>query len=327
MDGTLLGRMHHSIYKSSDTGLTFVPIVKPPDPVFDVYGGALAGECMIFNYTELNGISQHSWISKSTDNGITQTLIKDSVALIFSGHIGTESGELYADELIKGDYYLCHSTDFGASFDTLAYDPSIFKLSGRKFAKLSTGAKKGELYLVSSSNTCPLNYITIYRSVDYGHTWIPKSEKTFDCQDLVRYCGGRAEGTFYILHETSAPLAQFLDIEVFASTDSGQTFNVYNHRLAHSLAVPHKEDVPVLAVWPNPVTDAINIQYKASDNGKAAISLKTIDGKRIGEIASANFMAGSHLVSYDCQNLKPGMYLIFLKQENGHEESTIFLKK
>jgi hypothetical protein len=91
--------------------------------------------------------------------------------------------------------------------------------------------------------------------------------------------------------------------------------------------VPHKEDVPVLAVWPNPVTDAINIQYKASDNGKAAISLKTIDGKRIGEIASANFMAGSHLVSYDCQNLKPGMYLIFLKQENGHEESTIFLKK
>ncbi len=319
-EGILIGRRDSSIYKSIDAGLSFSPIAVPPNRIYAIYGGIISGECIINTYTLVNWILKNEQIYKSCDNGLTQTLVRDSAFIIPFGYIGSVSGEIYSSLLVGENRYLCHSLDFGATFDTIPYDPSIFQHTGREFAGLCPGTRYGELYLVSSTGTCPINDFFIYRSVDFGKNWTLQSEESFPCGDIMRYSCGREAGTFYILNEKESSGAQFLTLEIYASSDSGRTFNTFQHLIAHSLTVPEKDSLQSFSVRPNPAQNECIIEYRVRNNGNFRLNISATEGKSrtlLNEYQSA----GLHSYTLDCSNYAAGVYLVSLAGEDGFQTS------
>jgi hypothetical protein len=327
-EGTLFGRMSSSIYRSTDAGLTFSPIATPPEKTVRVYGGTIKGECIIYTYTTVGGLLKNVQLYKSFDNGLTQLLVKDSIHSIplWPGQIGSVSGEMYFEPFIDGTHYLCHSLDFGATFDTIPYDPSIFQQPGRNFAGLCSGTRLGELYLVSSSGTCPITDFYIYRSVDFGKTWKLQSEKSFTCNDIMRYSCGRESGTFYILHEKKSSSAQFLTLEICASSDSGRTFNTHEHLISHSLSIQDINGFRPVTIWPNPVSDFLAIQFYSVEGNTMEIQLRSAEGITLKDFVEKHPVTGTNMTSIDCHNLVPGMYFLVLKDKNGTTDYIRFLK-
>jgi hypothetical protein len=319
--GTLFGRKDSSIYKSTDAGLTFTPIAIPHNRIYNIFGGIINGECIVNTCTLANGVVKNEQIYKSYDNGLTQTLVKDSAYYLFRGHIGSVSGEIYSDLLLDESRFLCHSLDFGATFDTIPYDPSIFQQTGRKLGAICPGTSAGELYLVTSTGTCPINDFYIYRSLDFGKTWNLQSEESFPCGDIMRYSCGREAGTFYILHEKESSSAQFLTLEIYASSDSGRTFNTYEHLIAHSLSVPEKDSSQAFSVRPNPAKSDCTIEYLLKNNGNIRLNISAIEGKSSIILLNTYQSAGVNSYKLDCSNYIPGVYLVTLIGDNGLQSS------
>lgn len=311
-EGTLFGSMHFSIYKSTDAGLTFSPIVTPPNRIYNIYGGTISGECIISTYTLVNGNVKNEQIYKSYDNGLTQILVKDSAHILYEGHIGSVSGEFYYDLFKDESRYLCHSLDFGATFDTIPYDPSIFQQTGRKFAAICPGTRRGEVYLVTKTATCPITDFYIYRSLDFGQTWNLQSEESFPCGDIMRYSCGREAGTFYILHEKESSSAQFLTLEIYASSDSGQTFSVYEHLLAHSLTVPENDSFQPFSVWPNPVQEKISLRGQMLKPAKISISIYNSLGICVMQTTPEWQQAGEFVKTIGTKAMGQGLYSVKL---------------
>ena len=319
-EGILIGRRDSSIYKSIDAGLTFSPIAIPHNRIYNIFGGIISGECIINTYTQANGVIKNEQIYKSYDNGLTQILVKDSAFYLFFAHIGSVSGEIYSYLLMDDSRFLCHSLDFGATFDTISFDPSIFQQTGRKFGAICPGTSAGEIYLVTSTGTCPVNDFYIYRSLDFGKNWTLQSEKSFPCGDIMRYSCGREAGTFYILHEKESSGAQFLTLEIYASSDSGRTFNTYQHLIAHSLSIPEKDSLQSFSVRPNPAHDECIIEYRVRNNGNFRLNISATEGKS-RNLLNAYQTTGMHSYKLDCSNYAPGVYVVSLVEEDGFQTS------
>lgn len=319
-EGTLFGRKDSSICKSTDSGLTFSPIAIPHNRIYNIFGGIISGECIINTYILANGVVKNEQIYKSFDNGLTQILVKDSAFYLFFAHIGSVSGEIYSTLFMDESKFLCHSLDFGATFDTIPYDPSIFLQTGRKFGAICPGTIAGEIYLVTSTGACPINDFYIYRSLDSGKTWNLQSEASFPCGDIMRYSCGRQAGTFYILHEKESSSAQFLTLEIYASSDSGRTFNTFQHLIAHSLTVPEKDSLQSFSVRPNPAHTECIIEYRVRNNGNFRLNISAIEGKS-RTLLNAYQTTGMHSCKLDCSNYAPGVYLVSLVEEDGFQTS------
>lgn len=309
IEGAILGRMHHFIYKSEDAGTNFFQLTTQPMQTYTVCGGEIAGECTIFSYKVVEGKNENLQIYKSFDNGITQTKVKDSSDFFFDVQVGVESGEIYTVSLIDAGYYLFHSTDFGATFDTISINTTIFQQNKSKFSGISPGPQKGELYMISETNTCPVNHIYIYHSVDYGKTWTHKSEKTFDCGDLLRFNSGRAPGSFYILHDKSIYNDKFKTIEIYCSIDTGQTFNIYEHVLAHSITIPEKDIYPAFSIWPNPASQIIALSYQIAKSSEIVILIYDSLGQCVLH-HTPSWEAGKIEETIDIEDLKQGLYSV-----------------
>ena len=311
-EGTLFGRMSSSIYRSTDAGLTFSPIATPSNRIYNIYGGNITGECIINTCTLVDWVVKNEQIYKSYDNGLTQILVKDSAHYLFGGHIGSVSGEFYYELFKDESWYLCHSLDFGATFDTIHYDPSIFQQTGRKFDAICPGTRLGEVYLVAKTATCPITDFYIYRSLDFGQTWNLQSEESFPCGDIMRYSCGREAGTFYILHEKESSSAQFLTLEIYASSDSGQTFSVYEHLLAHSLTVPENESIQSFSVWPNPAFEKISLRFQMLKPAKISTSIYNSLGTCVLQTTPEWQQVGEFVKTIDIKALGQGLYSVKL---------------
>ncbi len=315
-EGTVIGSMHFSIYKSTDAGLTFAPIAMPSNRIQAIFGGTIPGEILMYcNHAANINFLQ---LFKSYDNGLTQNLVKDTVHYPFYVKAGSVSGEFYSDFFTEEGVYLCHSLDFGATFDTIPYAQSIFQQTSSHFKAECCGTQAGELYLVTGTNTCPSHYY-IYRSVDYGKKWDLQSEQTFACNEFVHFACGRESGTFYILHEKESFADQFLNVEFCSSSDSGKTFKLYEYELAHSLTIPENEDLQPFSVWPNPASEEVTIEYNVRNDGIVKLNISTVEGKSLTTLFVAYQSAGQHKYKLNVRNYTPGVYLISLDEGIGYQ--------
>jgi photosystem II stability/assembly factor-like uncharacterized protein len=72
-----------------------------------------------------------------------------------------------------------------------------------------------------------------------------------------------------------------------------------------------------LDVFPNPVIDQAIISYELTKKSAVAISLFSIDGKRVRSIYSGDAQAGNYQIPLNSESLQPGTYLVYLETETG----------
>jgi Secretion system C-terminal sorting domain len=81
---------------------------------------------------------------------------------------------------------------------------------------------------------------------------------------------------------------------------------------------------PVVAIFPNPVADIMNVNVKAIKNETVSFYLYNAEGKLIGS-RHVILVKGSNLFTWDVQHLSPGSY--FIKEGNNQLKSVSIIKQ
>jgi len=79
------------------------------------------------------------------------------------------------------------------------------------------------------------------------------------------------------------------------------------------------------ALYPNPVTNLVNIDFSLPEKGKLSISLYQANGMLLNKIIDQIFDAGDHQIDFNTDHLSSGIYLI--KFRSGNDSQTIKLIK
>ena len=74
-----------------------------------------------------------------------------------------------------------------------------------------------------------------------------------------------------------------------------------------------EEDTPkrleVLQNYPNPFNPTTNIRFSLPEAGQVRLTVYTMMGQRVKQLANKPYQAGNHVVSFEAGNLASGMYL------------------
>lgn len=89
-------------------------------------------------------------------------------------------------------------------------------------------------------------------------------------------------------------------------------------------AQPQNEVMSILAVYPNPVGDIMNIDVMLKSAGKGTVSIKDLTGKTI-RVYDQTFKAGENKLNIKTSNLSKGNYFVFV-EVNGKIASRKFEK-
>lgn len=70
--------------------------------------------------------------------------------------------------------------------------------------------------------------------------------------------------------------------------------------------------------YPNPFTELTEIKFLIPKNGFVAISIYSVDGRRLKDIVHTNHLKGNHSIIFKNHNLKQGIYFYSLEFNNQH---------
>lgn len=65
--------------------------------------------------------------------------------------------------------------------------------------------------------------------------------------------------------------------------------------------------------YPNPFNPSTNIRFTLKEGGNTRLTVYTISGQRVAELASGYYQQGSHTITFDAGNLASGVYLYRLE--------------
>jgi hypothetical protein len=65
-----------------------------------------------------------------------------------------------------------------------------------------------------------------------------------------------------------------------------------------------------IRVFPNPVTDYLNVSFKLQEAGNIDISIYDFTGRKVQTVVNKSYNTGSYLVTGNIDNLSPGLYFI-----------------
>jgi hypothetical protein len=108
----------------------------------------------------------------------------------------------------------------------------------------------------------------------------------------------------------------------------GKSFYYYKTSITDGLKETTASDNSSVKVWPNPVSDIINIDYVTNKSGNIKIQLFTIDGKLVYSSDLGKQFAGNHHTSIDATSLNAGTYTIQVSDNKGIKNTKkIIIKK
>ncbi|HNX90100.1 MAG TPA: T9SS type A sorting domain-containing protein [Paludibacteraceae bacterium] len=328
--GKLFGHTSAYFGVSEDYGQHFNML--PPLPyyyitIFGLLGGEVAGNYTIYG----EDISVYPYpmgvLYKTTDNFATYTLVADTLNELTYCEGGSVAGELYQIPILNGHASLCHSLDYGATFDTLAIDTAIINENlGIEVKKLSHGAAQGELYLVTIEEIAASKYkYIIYHSADYGVSW---QMKYFfeDYSNKLSFTAGRGACKFYIAIVTTTPGSTYNTLTILYSDDCAEAFAPYYHLLSPDVGINENDVLPsVLSVSPNPASEIATITYKLRKPGNVQLEIFSPEGRKVKVINEGYKARGKNSCQLISSNLSPGIYNIVLKMEREVLTSTRFV--
>lgn len=322
--GKIYGHNFQEFGESIDYGKTFhlkEPFVNDYTSIEEFYGGEIPGEFIIHGFDH---VTNHYVIYKTTDYFSNYTLV-DSNGYLENAEIGHVSGEIYTLPVRSNGTWILHSLNYGADFDSLIIDNSIIDVNqGRYFQTLSRGSVQGELFLVTHKQNVSLteNYYSIYHSIDFGASWELKSTHTFN-SDRQGFTAGRGLCKFYITNLNPTPGTQYNTLQIYTSSDCGETFTLHEYQLTPDVGLP--EEIPTsksqILISPNPATNKINIVCQ-NTLGELCIEILNVQGEQV----MMNNYHNQEIIEMDISKLKAGIYLLNMHSKNRIETSKLVIQ-
>ncbi|MBT8400590.1 MAG: T9SS type A sorting domain-containing protein [Rhodothermia bacterium] len=93
------------------------------------------------------------------------------------------------------------------------------------------------------------------------------------------------------------------------------------------LDVELTEKFALTEAYPNPFNPTTNIRFSLREAGEIHLAVFDIVGRHVKTLATGNFSAGSHDVSFSADNLPSGTYVYRLRTEAGLKAGTLILLK
>jgi len=78
-------------------------------------------------------------------------------------------------------------------------------------------------------------------------------------------------------------------------------------------------EVSIISVIPNPATNSSSVSFTAIGEEKVVIALYNTLGEQVIQIANANFKAGAHKATINCEHLPSGIYFLRLEADSNKE--------
>lgn len=308
VSGRLFGSYNDQLFSSNDFGMT----LNQMNPIFSwdttcgyIVGGEISGEYFLSAYHSggyLNYYTVNSFLSTSL---CTNTY---SIA-----DVGSMAGEIYSVGLIGQDAYLCHSNDYGVNFDTIPID-SLIVNNYYKMYSLSRGSKEGELYLATMIPATVWQY-KIYRSTDFGSTWLQLNIPQFQSGD-TKFTAGRSDCSFYISNAYYSSTPPGIILEIYATTNCGATYVKYTHDLSLLTGIKNniKKGPDQLSIAPNPASEKVTVSYTLSIPAKVSFNIYNSLGQCVLN-TTPSWEAGSIKKTISIENLKQGFYSVQIQSE------------
>jgi hypothetical protein len=316
--GKIIGQSDRNTHLSTDYGVSFnysYPFVKDNMSIMDIYGGNIPGEFLYMIYNVAIWPLPLVLLYKTSDYGITFNQVVTYVPPILNGEVGSISGEIYQIPILDGHANLCHSIDFGVSFDSIPIDSTIInENAGLNFFKLSHCSQQGELFLITKSNNSTYH---IYHTTNYGNTWVQKNTLTFDSEYQLA-TAGRADCSFYFANLKETVGSDYFTLEILYSADCGQTFTTYDHPLAPEVGINDLKSnySGHLSVNPNPVKDITTVSWESNQPINGYLSLYNSVGTAVSKDRIISSQAGIVFHQMDLSKFSAGIYLLKLELDN-----------
>ncbi len=176
----------------------------------------------------------------------------------------------------------------------------------------------------------------IYRTSDYGQTWIsigtglpgaPVNDILVDPRDDMILYAATDAGVFYtvdrgenwaILGEGLVPASPCHDLTYYEL--SGQLYVWTHGRGAYRIQLPpivgvttEIEDIPekfsLGQNYPNPFNPSTNIHFSLPEKSEVKIIIYNINGEMVTMLINGNYSKGKHIVSWNASGYSSGVYL------------------
>lgn len=315
--GNLVGHEGHFIALSTDYGTHFGQVhgYLYHTLLHEVYGGLEPGEFITMGSDLEVWPNPNIVYHRTSDYGSHYTLVKDSTFGVFNGEMGVISGELYQMPIINGHAFLCRSVNYCETFDTIPVDTTIINENlNLKFFKLSHGSDPGELFLVTKTN---IPFYTVYHTTNYGLDWTKKDTLSFE-SDYQMATAGRAHCSFYFANLISTQGATYNTLQIYYSSDCGQTFTIYEHLLSPNVGIDELNEPTFsnLCINPNPAKEEIIVSFNLSNIRNVKLIIYNGIGQTVKRIDLNQVVIGQNNLKMNLSDLKSGFYTCCIFSDN-----------
>jgi PKD repeat protein len=87
-----------------------------------------------------------------------------------------------------------------------------------------------------------------------------------------------------------------------------------------------KADASILAIYPNPANDVVNISFKMNVAGQVNISVSDVQGRIVAVMKDAYYAYGYHNITWNV-NVHAGWYLITIKTAEGIDQKQLLIQQ
>ncbi|OGD72300.1 MAG: hypothetical protein A2Y64_07525 [Candidatus Coatesbacteria bacterium RBG_13_66_14] len=82
-----------------------------------------------------------------------------------------------------------------------------------------------------------------------------------------------------------------------------------------------------LSAYPNPADDTVTLRFDLPDDCRVVLAVYDLAGRRVTTLMDGELVAGRHDVTWDCADLKPGVYLFRLETTGGDSTERLVVSR
>ena len=302
---TLYMKYADTLRISYDDGITWQNRNTTSGSIDWISTGSIKGEIFFNDYGGL---------SFSSDFGNSFSYVNN---IIGQQKVGVEEGSLYVRHIEDEFFYIHHSFDYGATFDTFVVPPDVQGgiLDGR-YPEFTRGALPGEIYFISWHDP---THFKIFRSTDFGESFTQQYEQNpsdYTWCNFYFISGGRSPGEVYYIDLEPWVEGYYYKMIVYYSTDYGVTFNKYVHEMDENwngiASFEYINKKNLITNYPNPCNDQTTfiIPY-VNEYNNPKIDIFNICGQHVKSIP-----VSSNETKFNTSKISSGTYIYHFRTDN-----------
>lgn len=133
-------------------------------------------------------------------------------------------------------------------------------------------------------------------------------------------------GTYYLMAESAGLLTEAVAVTISGTNPVADNIQLSLYSSGLTVINNPSEKESELQIYPNPVTDYLNVTLKVMENDTPEISISGISGQKI-PVEIPHLTTGKNTISINVTKLPRGVYVIKLVSGNGHYHKSLkFIK-